>query len=194
MRKDDSNRFDFRMGNEGEVMILVGNIISFMAALFMVVSCVVKDRSKVFQLQFIQCILLAISSWFFTSYAGIVANLIASSRNLVISKGKFTKKIACVFLIVSIFFGTMFNNKGFIGLLPMVANVQFAVCCYLFTGLKETKYSIWLNVLIWIIYSFAVLDFSTGISDSIVLVVNTISIINLHKEEKIKKLQEKENI
>lgn len=169
-------------------MILVGNIISLIAALFMAISCVIKDRSKVFHLQFLQCLLLAISSWFFSSYAGIVANLIASARNLVISKNKFTKSVAVLFLILSIIFGTIFNNRGFIGLLPMLANVQFAICCYMFTGLKETKYSIGFNVFIWIVYSFAILDFSTAISDIVVFIINMISIITLHKEDK-RKLQ-----
>lgn len=174
--------------NEGEHMVLVGNVISFIAALFMAVSCVVKERSNVFHLQFIQCVLLAVSSWFFMSNAGIVANLIASVRNLLISKGKFTKTVAVGILIISVIFGTVFNNRGIIGLLPMLANIQFAVCCYFFTGLKGTKYSIWVNVLIWIIYSFLVMDFSTGISDSIILIITTITIVNLHKEEK-RKLQ-----
>lgn len=165
-------------------MILIGNIISFAASIFMMLSCVVKDRKKIFHLQFLQCALLAVSSWFFVSYSGIVANAVAAMRNLTVAQNKFTKKMALLFLVLSVVFGLLFNNRGFIGLLPMIANVQFAVCCYLFTGIKGTKISIWFNVLLWILYSFLIMDFSTALSDTIVLIINTATIINLCKDEK----------
>jgi len=48
--------------------ILIGNIISFAAAVFLAVSCVVKDRKQVFILQFMNCAVLALASYFFGSY------------------------------------------------------------------------------------------------------------------------------
>lgn len=163
-------------------MILIGNLISFIAACFMMSSCLSKDRTKVFHLQFIQCVLLSIASWFFSSYSGIVANVISGIRNLIVSKDKFTKKMVFIFLLLSVIFGTLFNNRGVIGCLPMIANIQFALCCYLFPTVLATKYSIWVNVLIWIVYSFYVSDYATAISDTIILFINTISIIKLHQE------------
>lgn len=105
----------------------------------MIGSCIVKDRKKIFHLQFLQCVLLAISSWFFVSYSGIVANAVAALRNLTVAQNKFTKKTAMIFLILSVILGLSFNNRGCIGLLPMIANVQFAVCCYAFTGVIGTN-------------------------------------------------------
>lgn len=165
-------------------MIIIGNLISLIAALFMMASCIVKERSRVFRLQFLQCLLLAVSSWFFSSYSGIAANIVSGLRNLVVASGKFTKRMVLVFLLLSVGMGVLFNNRGYIGLLPVIANIQFAVCSYWFTSLTGTRYSIWVNVLLWIIYSFAIMDISTAVSDSAVLILNTVSIVQLHKKRK----------
>ena len=168
------------------MFIIIGNCISFGAALFMVASCIVKQRHRVFQLQFIQCMLLTVASYFFQSYSGLIANFISGIRNILVAKGWFTKRIMILFLLISIVLGFVFNNRGWIGLLPIIANIQFAICCYTFTSLLGTKYSIWVNVVLWIIYSFLIFDFATGISDSVVLIVNSISIwkIQFTKKEK----------
>lgn len=174
--------------------VFIGNIISFIAAFFMVASCITRKRSNVFYLQFMQCMLLSVSSYFLGSYAGIVACVVSALRSLVVAKGYFSKQIMQLFLIVSLVLGVLVNNRGFLGLLPMIANVQFAVCCYMFTSVKGTKYSIWFNLILWIIYSFMILDFSTAICDCVVFIVNTVTIIKLLKEESGTKHKEEKDL
>ncbi len=157
--------------------IIIGNIISFIAALFMMLSCIVNDRNRVFMLQFFNSFLLAVASWFFASYAGIAALLISSVRNYIVSKDKFTKNVMIIFLVMSVILGAAVNNRGFIGLIPIIATVQYTLCSYYVKGVKETRYSIWANLFMWIIYSFSILDFSTALSDLTTLIINTLSII-----------------
>lgn len=174
--------------------IVVGNIISLIAAFFMIVSCVTKVRSRVFYLQFIQCVMLSVSSYCLGSYAGIVACLVSAMRSLVVAKGYFNKHMMQLFLLISVGLGIAVNNRGVIGLLPMIANVQFTLCCYLFTSIKGTRYSIWVNLILWITYSFMVLDFSTAICDCVVLIINTITIIKMKKEEISNRKKEQHNL
>lgn len=164
--------------------IWIANGISTLASLFMIASCITKHRERVFHLQFIQCILLSISSYFLSSYSGIAANLVSGFRNLAVAKGYFSKRMMIFFLVISLGLGLAVNNRGWIGLLPMIANLQFALCSYACTSLKGTKLSIWVNVVIWILYSFLVMDIATGISDTIVLIINTITIIRISIKEK----------
>lgn len=164
--------------------IWIANGISTVASLFMVASCITKQRERVFHLQFIQCMLLSISSYFLSSYSGIAANLVSGFRNLAVAKGHFTKRMMMFFLILSLCLGLVVNNRDWIGLLPMIANLQFALCSYACTSLKGTKLSIWVNVVIWIVYSFLVMDIATGISDTVVLIINTITILRLSIQEK----------
>ena len=164
--------------------VWIGNLISLAASGFMIASCLTHKREAVFRLQFFQCLLLGVSSWFLNSYSGIAANLISGPRNLAVTRGRFDAKTMTGFLIASVVLGVLVNNRGWIGYLPVVANLQFAFCAYALTSLKGTKLSIALNVLIWIVYSFLVCDLATGISDSVVLLVTSGSLLSLIRQER----------
>ena len=156
--------------------ILIGNIISFAAAIFLAVSCVVKSRKQIFILQFMNCAVLAVASYFFGSYAAITTLALCCIRNIFIMKDKFSVLIMTVILILVIACGVLTNNRGLIGLLPVIATVEYTICCHNITDVGKTRISILVNEAIWIIYSFLVLDFSTAITDIIVVTVDIVSI------------------
>lgn len=156
--------------------ILIGNIISFAAAIFLAVSCVVKSRKQIFILQFMNCAVLAVASYFFGSYAAITTLALCCIRNIFIMKDKFSVPVMTVILILVIACGVLTNNRGLIGLLPVIATVEYTICCHYITDVGKTRISILVNEAIWIIYSFLVLDFSTAITDIIVVTVDIVSI------------------
>lgn len=156
--------------------ILIGNIISFAAAIFLAVSCVVKSRKQIFILQFMNCAVLAVASYFFGSYAAITTLVLCCIRNIFIMKDKFSVPVMTVILILVIACGVLTNNRGLIGLLPVIATVEYTICCHYITDVGKTRISILVNEAIWIIYSFLVLDFSTAITDIIVVTVDIVSI------------------
>lgn len=164
------------------MFILVGNIISFIAALFMIASCLMKKREGVYGLQFVQCTLLSISSWFLNSYSGIISNFISGLQNLFAAKGLFTKRIMLLFLGIAVIMGTTVNNRGIIGLMPISANVLYAVCCYKLKRISDIKVGISINLIIWVIYSLCILDFPTAVSDGLAFVLNTIAVFKLKNE------------
>lgn len=85
--------------------ILIGNIISLIAAVFLAVSCTVKTRNKVFIMQFMNCALLAVASYFFGSYAAITTLVLCCIRNIFILKDKFTKPVMAVIITLVLIFG-----------------------------------------------------------------------------------------
>ncbi len=76
-----------------------------------------------------------------------------------------------VFLILTIVAGVLANTRGLVGLLPVFATVEYTICCHYIVGEKATKCSIFVNVLLWVIYSFLICDLSTAVSDTIVLLL-----------------------
>lgn len=71
--------------------VLVGNGISFIAGIFLIISYCVNDVKKAYKHQFLNAFILAISSIFFFSWTGVVTMLIAASRNLFVYYDKLTK-------------------------------------------------------------------------------------------------------
>lgn len=157
--------------------ILIGNIISLIAAVFLAVSCTVKTRNKVFIMQFMNCALLAVASYFFGSYAAITTLVLCCIRNIFILKDKFTKPVMAVIITLVFIFGFMANNRGIVGLMPVFATVEYTLCCHFIRDVKKTRISVLFNESIWLIYSFLVRDYSTAMTDIAVITVDIFAII-----------------
>lgn len=165
-------------------MLIIGNILSFGAAMFTAASCCVKDRRKVFLFQFMECAVLAAASFFFGAYAGITALVLSGARNLLIAANRFDRRLMWVFLALIAAAGLLTNNRGLVGLMPVAATLEYTVCCHYVTGVKATRVSILVNALIWMVYSALILDISTAISNLIVSLVDIAAILKLAREER----------
>ena len=157
--------------------LIIGNLISLAAAVFLAVSCIVKDHKKVFLWQTVNCLLLAVSSYFFGSFAGITTLFLCALRNILIVTDRYTKPAMLVTLVSVIASGLIANNKGIIGLLPIVATVEYTICCHYVHGKNATRWSIFANEVIWVLYSLLILDVSTAVSDLVIIVVDIVAIV-----------------
>ena len=165
-------------------MLLIGNLISLVAAGFMAASCISQDNRRVFLYQSLECALIAVASVFFQSYAAVTTMILSALRNWFVAKNRYTRSVMIVFVIVTTVLGIAVNTRGLLGLMPVIATAEYAICCHYIRGVLATKYSILINVLLWVIYSFLVMDFSTAISDSVMLVLDTIVIIQMHRQRR----------
>ena len=157
--------------------IVTGNIISLAAAVFLSVSCVMKSRRGVFVMQFMNCALLAVASYFFGSYAAITTLVLCCVRNIFIMKDRFTRPVLAVIVVLVIVLGLMTNNRGLVGLMPVIATVEYTVCCHFIRDVRKTRVSILFNESIWIVYSFLVSDYSTALTDAAVIIVDIFAIL-----------------
>jgi len=164
--------------------ILIGNLISLVAACFLAASCISRNNRRVFAYQCMESLTVAVSSLFFASYAASVSMLLSALRNWLVSREKYTRPVMLFFLIIGVILGIAINVRGWLGLVPVIATAQYTLCCFYVKGVLTTKYSIAVNLLMWVVYSFLILDFSTAISNAIVLVLDIGVIVKMHKERK----------
>lgn len=159
--------------------IVIGNVISFVAGIFILLSMWVNDEKEAYKYQFLNAFILMISSAFFLSWTGIVTMAIAASRNAMVYKDKLTFNWTIIFIIVSVIIGCLVNTMGFVGLLPIIALVQLTVCNYYLKSIKSIKISFIINSVIFIIYFLAIWDFSSAVIESITVTVGLISLFRL---------------
>lgn len=159
--------------------ILVGNGISFIAGIFLIVSYCVNDVKKAYKYQFLNAFVLAISSVFFLSWTGVTTLSIASARNAMVYKDRLTFNWTIFFLIVSVVLGVLVNTMGFIGLLPVIAIVQITLCNYALKSIKSIKVSFIINSLIYIVYFLAILDFTSAAVETITVALGALSLVRL---------------
>lgn len=159
--------------------VVVGNGISLFAGIFLVISYYINDAKKAYFYQFLNAFILAISSVFFFSWVGITTMLIAAIRNLMVYYDRLTRNWTIVFLVVTVILGIYVNTLGFVGLLPVIAVIEITLCNFLLKSIKPIKLSFIVNSLIYIIYFFAIYDFTSVAIESFTALVGIVSLVQL---------------
>ena len=143
--------------------LIIGNIISFIAGIFIILSMWVNDEKEAYKYQFLNAFILMISSVFFFSWTGVTTMAIAASRNAFVYKDKLT-----------------FNNtRGIIGFLPIIAIVQITICNYYLKSIKSIKTSFIVNSAFYIVYFLTIYDFSSCAFETITVIIGLISLFKL---------------
>lgn len=163
--------------------IIAGNIISFIAGIFLILSMWVNDEKEAYKHQFLNAFVLMISSIFFLSWTGVTTMAIAATRNVFVYKDKLTLNWTIFFIILSVVIGLMVNSMGFIGLLPIIAIVQITICNYVLKSIKWIKMSFIVNELFYIVYFIAIWDISSTVIESITALIGIYSFFKLVKSE-----------
>ena len=163
--------------------IIIGNAISLIAGIFILLSMWVNDEKEAYKHQFLNAFILMISSVFFLSWTGVVTMAIAASRNAFVYKDKFTFNWAIFFVIVSVVVGFAVNTMGIVGILPIIALVQLTLCNYYLKTIKPIKISFIVNSAIYVVYFLAIWDFSSAAIEGITVTVVLISLFKLRYSE-----------
>ena len=156
--------------------LIIGNIISLIAAVFTAKSAWDKDRWNIYIDQVIQCGLLAIASVFFNSYAGIVTLAICAIRNLLLAYDKFGKKSLAASIILLLLLGLCLNNRGYVGIIVIMANLIYTLGCYLAKRELTMKINIAIDMLMWIAYEALIIDIPSLVADSVTFVLALIAV------------------
>ena len=154
--------------------VLLGNIVALAGALCMVLAGLLKTRKKILLLQCAQFGLLGVSNLILGAYTAVTSNAIGIARNIFCMRRDFTLpwKIGCIAVQVALVL--IFNDSGWIGLLPAVATCAF-------TWYLDTKSEITLKVVIilttvcWL-YDICFRNYVTAAFDLATIVTNIIGI------------------
>lgn len=164
-----------------EYNLLIANLISFIAAIFTTKSSLAKDTWHIYFYQVLQCIFLSIASVFFNSYAGIITLAVCALRNYLLAVDKFNHKWFIATLLLLLIPGILINNRGYIGYIVIAANLIYTVGTYFCKKELTIKINIAVDLLMWIIYEFLILDIPSLVADSIALFAAFYSICQLIK-------------
>lgn len=159
--------------------IIIGNVISFIAGIFIILSMWVNDEKQAYKYQFLNAFILMISSVFFLSWTGVTTMAIAASRNAMVYKDKLTMNWTIFFIVISVVLGLLVNTMGFVGLLPIIAIIQITLCNYYLKTIKPIKIGFIVNSAIYIVYFLAILDFASATIESITALIGVVALVRL---------------
>ena len=163
--------------------IVIGNVISLIAGVFIILSMWVNDEKQAYKYQFLNAFILIISSIFFFSWTGVVTMAVAASRNAMVYFDRLTFSWTMFFISVSVIFGLLVNTMGLVGILPIIAIIQLSLCNYYLKTIKPIKISFIVNSAIYVVYFLAIWDISSASIESFTALVGLVSLARLISSE-----------
>lgn len=170
--------------------IIIANIIALIASLLMVYTGIIKRKERIVIVQTIQIGLSVLSNIILGGITGAIINAISCVRNILCYKDKLGKLAKTLIIVSSIVLSLMFNNLGFIGILPIISAVVYT----LFMDTKDIikfKYLTIFIMFLWGTYDLYVKSYSSAVFDFMTIFANIFSIIKI--KTSLKKDLKKQN-
>ena len=161
--------------------ILIGNAIMFVASIIMVCVGLLKTRKQILIWQTIQIGLMGVATVFLGSIPGLIANIVGVTRNFLSYHSKLNRTAQVLLSFTAIVSTIIFNNIGWLGVLPIAAAVSYT----LFMNTPDVKKLKWLilgTLILWMVHDFAIQSYVSCAFNAFSIVT---CLIGIFRKEKI---------
>lgn len=132
--------------------LILGNVFSFGAAVCLAVSVMKNSKKSLIGWQIGDTFLCVISNLILLSYSAMTISAMCLIRNLLAYSNHLTKVLTCVLLIVGCAVGLYANNRGYIGILPVIATMEYTILMYTTKNAQQMRYALIVNLLMWFLH------------------------------------------
>ena len=167
------------------MVIIIANIIDFVAAMIQVGSGAIKKKSKILVVQIVHLLMQATSMLLLGGVTGAVSNVLSCFRNYLCYKEKLNNVWKAVLILAYVAMTVAFNNQGFLGIIPLVVCTVYII----FMDVKDPvkfKLLVTLSFVPWIFYHFIIKSYTGAFFDAASVVTNGITLFRMMKERKDK--------
>jgi hypothetical protein len=165
------------------MIVLVANIIDFLAALIQVASGSIQKKAKILVVQIIQLLMQGVSMLLLGGITGAVSNVLSCYRNYLCYKGKLSPFWKAMLIAASIVMTIAFNTQGLLGYLP-------AAVCAVYILLMDVKDPIKFKLLVtlsfipWMFYHFILKSYVGALFDAASVATNAITLFVMLRGKK----------
>lgn len=134
------------------MFLIISNVLAAIGSLFLVISQFKTEKKDVIKYGIINCIVQTVASIFAGAFSRIIVNIVAFTRDLITYKDRLTKQITIILMIVQTILGVILNNKGYIGMLPIIASLVYTMSLFRSKTAQGVRIGLLINVLLWIVH------------------------------------------
>ena len=167
-------------------MIIAGEILSFLAAIVLAYSTFSNRKKTIMWWQALNALIYGLSNFFLGGYSATISCSLIFARNILSARNKLTKRGTIFLCILIIIVGLYFNNKSWLGLIPIIASIQSTICIYALKTAQQMRITLIINLLQWVVFDFSVQAYPMFIMDIIIIVVTSINLIRYKNNHKTK--------
>lgn len=132
--------------------------------------------------QAINAIFYGLSNLFLGAYSAVVTNILTLFRNTLQVRNKLDRNFTIIICFLMAIVGVIFNNRTWLGLLPIFASVSYTICVYVLKSAQQMRIALVVNLFQWMIIDFLVKSYPMFIMDIIIIIITIINIVR-HKKE-----------
>jgi len=164
------------------IAIIIGNIFSLCAMISDSISGTRKKHSEIMAVQIISQFFYGVSSIVLKGYSSTVQNAVAVFRNLAAMKNVKSKAVEWGLILAGVVLGIVFNNRGLLGWLPIVANLEYSISVFkLKDNEKALKLAFIVNMVMYAVFSIVIMNYVGALSCTVIAVTTLISLIRSGK-------------
>ena len=158
--------------------ILIGNICSFCAMITDSISGTRKKRNQILAVQMLSQVFYGVGTIILKGYSSTAQNAVAIFRNLAAMKNVKSKIIEWTLILLGVVLGAVFNNRGLLGWLPIVANLEYSVAVFQFEDKERwLKLAFIINALMFLTFSISIRNYVAAVGNVVVAVTTAVSLL-----------------
>ena len=165
------------------ISLLIGNGCSLLAMFTDSVSTTQKTTKRILLTQCVSQVIYCIGTAALKGYSGAVQNIVSILRNLFAIREKPNRFVEWGLILLGVALGLVCNNMGVLGLLPTIANLQYAL---IILKLRQNeallKGSFLLHAAMFAVYNGALYNLVGIVTNSIVVITTAISLVKCLKK------------
>jgi hypothetical protein len=166
-------------------LIIIGNILSIVANTISIYATTKKEREKIYLIQSLDSVVFALANLVLMGFSGVVINMLGGIRNFIAYKKKQTVSNIVIIATTTVVVSLLANNRGFLGIFPILATVEFSTAILICKTASELKLAIIINWLLWFPYCIVIHDF-VSIGFAVASIVScTIGIMTKREESSL---------
>lgn len=163
---------------------IIGNIFSLLSSLCVAVSAAQKSKKDLIKWQTFNIVFYMIACVVLEAYAALVSIFIALVRNVLSYKDRLTKKITAFLCLLIVIAGMWANNRGAVGILPIIAILSYTIFIYTTKNEQQMRYALILNMMLWFIHNMYIMAYPSALTNVLICAWTLIQIFKHKKPRK----------
>ena len=165
--------------------IIIGNVCSLIAMITDSLSSTRKRAKEVLLFQTLSQVVYCTSSILLKGYSAAVQNVVSIARNFLATRKETQKSLEWILIGAGVVLGLVFNNRGFWGLLPVIANLEYSYTVFKFKDNEVAiKIAFAVTCAMFVVFNGVILNFVGVVTNLITMVI---TIVCLFKDIKRRK-------
>ena len=151
--------------------LIVGNVCTVLAMACNAISSAGRSPKKVLWMQSASQAIYGISGIALQGYSATAQNVVSILRNLAAIRNMKSKVLEWALVVLGVVLGVACNNRGVIGLLPVIGNLQYTLAIFKFkTDERKIKIFFLISTVCFVVFNFAICNYVGALADAIVSV------------------------